>query len=100
MRESFGSREHNLKVSIREIVGASIALVTILAFLFIIIYDVVNNKNVTLPDALLVLVSLVSGVYLGQHAATNGAYVAGAQAAQAVANVAAATVAANAAKNP
>ena len=87
-------------MTIREIVGALIALLTIAAFLLVILFDVVNGKSVSVPDALLVLVSLVSGVYLGQHAATNGAYTAGATAASAAASTLAQTIASNNKPNP
>jgi uncharacterized membrane protein YfcA len=87
-------------VNIREIVGASIAVITICAFLFIVVFDVVKGQTVTLPDALLVLVSLVSGVYLGQHAATNGAYQAGVATGTSAANIANATTTPNVPKVP
>jgi hypothetical protein len=87
-------------MSLREIVSAVIATIVILAFLSIILIDVATGRPIVLPDALLVLVSLVSGVYLGQHAATNGAYQAGANAATTAASVAANLVANQSVKPP
>jgi hypothetical protein len=71
-----------MQMTLREVIAAVIAVIVIAVFCAIILIDVIRGSQVVLPDALLVLVSLVSGVYLGQHAATNGAYAAGVVAAQ------------------
>ena len=78
-----------MNVNLREVVAAIIAALVIIVFCLIILFQIVNGKPVVIPDSLLALVSLIVGVYYGQHASTNGAYAAGAIAA----NTAAATVA-------
>jgi hypothetical protein len=85
-----------MTVNARELVASLGAILVLLTFCLIIMFDVVNGKAVVLPDALLVVVSLVTGVYYGQHSATNGAYAAGILASSVAANT---TAAANATAN-
>lgn len=84
-------------MSLREVVAAIIAGLVIIVFCLIILFQIVNGKPVVIPDSLLALVSLIVGVYYGQHASTNGAYAAGAIAAN---TAAAAVKETNAANHP
>jgi len=77
MTANLSWKERKVSISTREIVAAIGAVVVLVTFCLVILYEVVNGKPITIPDALIALVSLITGVYYGQHAATNGAYAAG-----------------------
>lgn len=74
-----------MQVNLREIVAAAIASIFVITFCLIVLFDVVNRIPYNVPDAFLAIVVSVVSYFFGQHAATNGAYQAGAVAAQAAA---------------
>ena len=62
-----------MQITLREIVAALLSFVLIITFCLILLYDVVNGKPVQIPDALLVIVSAVTGVYYGATTRAGGA---------------------------
>ncbi len=89
-----------MKVQTREIVAAIIAAVLVLTYCLAVLYDIVNKIPYNVPDAFLAIVVSVVSYFFGQHAATNGAYAAGATAAQAAASTLVATSATDTKPNP
>ena len=62
-----------MQVTLREIIAGILALILILTFCSVTLFQVVNGKPVQVPDSLLAIVSGVVGVYFGAATRAGGA---------------------------
>lgn len=67
---------------IQSVTTSIIAVVSVLGTFSIAFYQLVNGREINVPDIIALLIGAVVGLYFGHSSATNGARQAGAAAAQ------------------
>ena len=85
---------------VRDVGAVVLAVVLIVVFCLVVLYQVVNGKPINIPDSLLVLVSAVVAFFLGEHATSSGAANSQTTAANTAAQIVSQTNAANGKSTP